>query len=63
MLIMHIYCMFLICLFVNIPAYLVPHIAAYFVHISAYLNLHIMAYLPTCIFKHIRHISTFKMHF
>ena len=45
MLIMHIYCIFLVCLFVHIPAYFVLHIAAYFVHISAYLNMHIMAYL------------------
>ena len=63
MLIMHIYCTFLMCLFEYIPAYLVLHIAAYFVHISAHLNLHIiMAYSPSCIFKHTKHISAYKMH-
>ena len=56
----HIYCIFLFCLFVHVPAYLVPHIAAYFVHISAYLNLHIMAYLPSYISKHIIHTSAYK---
>ena len=61
MLIMHIYCIFLICFFVHIPAYLVLHIAAYFLHISAYLNLHIMAYLPVCIFKQITHMFARKM--
>ena len=43
MLVVHIYCIFLICLFMYIPAYLVLHIATYFLHISAHLNLPIMA--------------------
>ena len=47
-LIMHIYCIFLICIFVHISCIFGT---AYFVHISAYFNLHIMAYLPLCIFK------------
>ena len=51
---------FLICLFVHIPAYLVLQKELYFVHISAYLNLHIIAYLPSCIFEHITHISAYK---
>ena len=55
-LVMHIYCIFLICLFVHIPAYLVLHIAAYSLHIAAYLNLHISAYLPLYMFKHTTHI-------
>ena len=58
---MHIYCIFLFCLFPHIPAYLVLHIAAYFLHIFAILNLHIMAYLPVCIFKHITHMFACKM--
>ena len=64
MLIRHIYCIFLVCLFVHIPAlaYFVLHIAAYFVHISAYLIVQIMSYLTPCIFKHITHISAYKMH-
>ena len=60
-LIMHIYCIFLFCLFPHIPAYLILHIAAYFLHIFAYLNLHIMGYLPVCIVKHITHIFACKM--
>ena len=47
-LIVHIYCIFLICIFVHISCIFGT---AYFVHISAYFNLHIMAYLPLCIFK------------
>ena len=58
---MHIYCIFLFCLFPQIPAYLVLHSAAYFLHIFTYLNLHIMAYLPVCIVKHITHMFACKM--
>ena len=47
-LIMHIYCIFLICIFVHISCIFGT---AYFVHISTYFNLHVMAYLPLCIFK------------
>ena len=58
-LIMQTFCIFLISIFVHIPAYLVLHIAAYFMHISAYFNLHIRA-LPSCIFKYITHISAYN---
>ena len=49
-LIMHIYCIFLICIFVHISC---MYGTAYFVHISTYLNLNTIAYLPLCIFKFI----------
>ena len=47
-LIVHIYCIFLICIFMHISCIFDT---AYFVHISAYFNLHVTAYLPLCIFK------------
>ena len=47
-LIMHIFCIFLIFMFVNISCIFGT---AYFVHVSAYSNLHMMAYLPLCIIK------------
>ena len=53
-LIMHIYCIFLMCIFVHITCIFGT---AYFVHISTYFNLHVMAYLPLCIFK--LHIYTY----
>ena len=45
---MHIYCIFLIRIFVHISCIFGT---AYFVDISPCLILHIMAYLPLCIFK------------
>ena len=48
---MHIYCIFLICIFVQISCLCG---SAYFVHISAYFHLHKMAYLPLCNNMHIQ---------
>ena len=45
---MHIYWIFLICIFVQISCIFGT---TYFMHISAYFNLHIMACFPLCIFQ------------
>ena len=54
----HIYCIFFICIFVQILHVLhclVLLIAAYFIHISAYFNLPVILYEPLYIIKHIAH--------
>ena len=51
-LVMHIYCIFLICIMIFVQISCMCG-SAYFVHISAYFNMHIMAYLPSCCVMHI----------